>query len=380
MPKASNSGTAGVTVSDLWERESRSHGRRWYFRVTDPTTGRRVSKSFPDGEKPTGLRWAKQTLAHLTAHIEIAGRARLERIGAEYLAMLRDRGRGAEHVSSVERLVNAILAAGIVDLKDAHFSARFEHWLSNRRVMRVDRKEVFEVSARTKNKDLGHMKAILKYAVQRRHIPFDPLAGVKAFKEDKPIKATFGIDELRKLLSDETRTDPYWLHFVLMAYTGCRHLEALNLRWQDIRWEERHIAVSLQESYRLKRNKERLIPIQVELRDILMSVAKPHGHIIESEVERRNVDGKTFERFLKRNGIDPGNRSPHSTRHTWIALMLATDINALQVAAWAGHESLMTTSGYAQAQSMYRETVRDWPRGEFRLRRHVAQAPASTID
>jgi integrase len=82
---------------------------------------------------------------------------------------------------------------------------------------------------------------------------------------------------------------------------------------------------------------------------------------------------------LRRCGIDPKGRTPHSTRHTWISLLLAADVNAIQVAAWAGHESLLTTQGYARQQMLYRHTVTAWQRGTFRLRPIVeAEATAHT--
>jgi integrase/recombinase XerD len=198
------------------------------------------------------------------------------------------------------------------------------------------------------------------------------------FKEDKPLKEAFSVAELHQLVSDKFREDRYWLHFVLMFYTGCRHREALHLRWQDIVWDQNKIEIRLQDCYQLKRNKERKIPLLSELREVLFPIAKPSGFIIESAVERRNVDGGAFKRYLSRCGIEPRKRSPHSTRHSWVALMLATDINSLQVASWAGHESVAVTAGYAKAQSDYRDSVAQWPKGEFRLRNAAQTATIST--
>ncbi len=89
---------------------------------------------------------------------------------------------------------------------------------------------------------------------------------------------------------------------------------------------------------------------------------------------------KNFRAYLGRCGIDAEARdlSPHCTRHTWVAIRLATGVSPNRLRRELGHGKLETTDIYAEAEQLYDRVVRDWPRGELCLRRppKLAAAPA----
>jgi hypothetical protein len=50
-------------------------------------------------------------------------------------------------------------------------------------------------------------------------------------------------------------------------------------------------------------------------------------------------------KLLRAAGVPPAGRSPHSTRHTWAALSIASGIDSFLVMESAGHSNLSTTLG-----------------------------------
>jgi integrase len=83
-----------------------------------------------------------------------------------------------------------------------------------------------------------------------------------------------------------------------------------------------------------------------------------------------------FESYLAHCGImaltpqAKKKRTPHSTRHTWTCLMLASGENEILVQHYAGHTQKEMTGYYARQQDIFRRQVEKagWPKGELRLR------------
>jgi integrase len=80
-------------------------------------------------------------------------------------------------------------------------------------------------------------------------------------------------------------------------------------------------------------------------------------------------------KLLRSAGVSPDGRSPRSTRHTWAALSIASGLGSFLVMESAGHSNLSTTLGYARCASFYRDAVKGWEKGEFRMR----QSPSSAM-
>ncbi len=191
---------------------------------------------------------------------------------------------------------------------------------------------------------------------------------VTRFKEPKTTKPVFTIEELRTILDDKNRGEPFWLPFVLSIYCGGRISEIMHLEWQDIKWQEKRIHIRIKPQYRLKMKTERYAPLPDELEQILRPMAKPHGWIVD---DRARTSAKSwrwfFMKMLRAADIQAEGRSPHSTRHTWAALSIATGVDSAQVMEEAGHSNITTTMRYIKCASFYREAVKEWERGEFNI-------------
>ena len=170
----------------------------------------------------------------------------------------------------------------------------------------------------------------------------------------------------------QNRCELFWLPFALSIYCGGRISEMMHLEWQDIKWQEKRIHIRIKPQYQLKMKTERYVSLPDELRQILQPMAKPHGWIVENKVRSSAKSWRWFfMKLLRAADIRSEGRSPHSTRHTWAALSIATGIDSAQVMEEAGHSNIATTMRYIKCASFYREAVKGWAKGEFVLINNV---------
>ena len=370
----------GVAIYDRWSDEATNKTRpakRWYVRVWDASSRRYLGQSFV--ERAVGVAWGEEKRAQFVLHLDNAAPASLTALAEQYVRELRARGRNAGYVDEIERVCQAVALAGADDLKGANVAGVVREWLSNiagnwypdAADNKFRRRTCLVLSPITKNRFLQHLRSLMRYAVVVGALTKDPLAGIRRFTEDKPLKPIFTLDELRTLLDRSREGDTYFLIFAVLIYTGCRMGEALHLRWENLDFTGKRLAVKLSDDYALKRGKERTVFLQPELSAILEPLKQPMGYVIAGDIWRkrnRKHLGVSFKAYLKRCGVKPGDRSPHSARHTWVSLLLASGENVFFVAGEAGHEALITTQGYARGQGAYRDGVIDWKRGVFQLR------------
>ncbi len=192
-------------------------------------------------------------------------------------------------------------------------------------------------------------------------------------------------------LSRPVEPDPWWLACVLLTYTGCRADESMHLRWEWIKWDERIITLKLADDYENKSDAERMIPLEPELYEILKPMMRPHGHILPPFIRagssgmrqiKKSADGegagdytKALRLYLKRIGIDPGERTAHSLRHNYISLKLArADTNVERLRDDVGHADITTTTGYGKSAKLFRHQVDQWPDRTLWLRRPLPSA------
>lgn len=344
---------------------ARGKGKRWLGMAWDSQLRRYKSKAFH--EEGEAKRWAADTAAGFLKRMDSAADIPWVTVGEEYVEQLRSSRRSERHVAEIDRVVHALHEAGARDLKSPNFRLVVQRWLAAGKSFAKERKNTPTVEPITRNRWLQHIRAVVNHAMETRLLFQNPIRGIKDMPIAKKQKAIFTVDELRTLLHPKHESHPYFLRFALLAYTGCRLREGINLCWEDIDWESRQIHVKRE----VKRNLHRYVPLMDELHAILHArkPEKASGFIIQTD---RNINHKShwlhFMRYLKSCGVVPGERSPHSTRHTWISLMSAMDTSAFVVSTYAGHRSIETTQGYFQTSMALRLSVKDWSKGQFCLR------------
>lgn len=358
----------GIVIEDLTNRKgfNKATTKAYRIRVWDSRQLKYQDRSFDTITE--GMAWAEQTRARFTLGSERAGKLPLELVGENYLDALRQEGRTSDHIKKIKMVVDALLVYGARDMRSPTFCGQVQSWLNGVKVNRTDRVSKKELSPITKNRFLRHIRSVCNFAVKKDYIHKDPTLSIGFRKTVRKVKPIFTVSELREIMKPSNRDDQYWVHFALLAYTGCRHQEATHLRWEDIDWEGKRISIKYQgDEYQLKNNKERYVPLQSELRQILSARGNIKGYILSDERERKRLDPKAFQRFVKRCGVQPCGRSPHSMRHSWASLMIASGVDSFKVQEYLGHQSTETTKGYSRSVMMYEDSVQDWPRGEFML-------------
>lgn len=122
---------------------------------------------------------------------------------------------------------------------------------------------------KTRNKNLGMLKAMLSVLVDKDIIALNPAHKIKLDRE--PPRVTYqrlSEDEKEKIVEHLTEVAPDYLDFIYFIYdTGIRPKELLLIRIADIRLLKREIVVRAEVS---KTNRERIIPVTDDMLSILV--------------------------------------------------------------------------------------------------------------
>jgi integrase len=344
----------------------------WQGRAWDPKRVTYKSRScFATSQEAED--WASMEHAKLKTGLAVSGRLGIDDTLDTYEKDLARRGLEENYRVETMRVLRAAAAGGVTDLRHDNVKEAARDWLASLRTVHP-RRLGRVLSPRTLNHHLKVLRAFANWCTEEDLIPHNPFRGIKMVTVDDSAKATFTVDEATRLTNPALLTgDGYGLVVALQMYAGLRTGEALNMRWEWLDFLARNVAIrqwkdipgNSHPMWRLKRRKERDLPMQPELAALLKPVAQLHGWVVPAEYRHANskVQKRRLERWCEHCGVTLGDRTPHSTRHSWISMMLASGENQMAVRDMAGHSSLDTTAGYARNQMSYRDAVRDWRRG-----------------
>lgn len=365
-------------------KQSADGGKPYLARAWDPNARKYRSKRYETLGQANA--WAKAESARQRTGITQAGRAPIQDVIDDYLEELKRTNRAPLHQIEQKRILAAAVASGVTDLRHPRVAHHAKEWLANAKTVHKNRKGR-PLSAPTMNRYLEALRTIGNLAVSQRRVYFNPFLEVESVPEPDKLKPVFTIEEITQLVDPTHAGRDYWLLFVLMMYTGCRLGEMLHLRWEWIDFKAMRIYVrdwrgipGANDAYRLKFKKERTIPLQPELKVYLKKIAQHQGWLVKDVLRYSSTSGhrSRFATYVQkvlggRRDADGRNidvvaeRTPHSARHCYISLMLASGENETMVQLIAGHEELSTTARYGRTQVLYRHAVRKWKPGIFRL-------------
>ena len=185
-------------------------------------------------------------------------------------------------------------------------------------------------------KEIRTLQAMINHAVTWDVIPRNPIRRVKAPKDlrSKPARY-YSKDELKKIY----KASDYGRHWQLMANTGLRRMEALQLQWTDVGRDELRV-VSADEA-RTKSGRWRIIPLSDSARDAL-GEHKRKGRVLPRLAPFSL--SRAFSRDAGRVGLDG---SLHCLRHTYCSHLVMAGVPLRTVQVLAGHASFTTTEKYA---------------------------------
>lgn len=368
----------------------RDAGKRYDAGAWDPKIEKYRTKRWDD--QAEAEKWAKAEHAKFVTGQASAGRADVKALITDFIADMKARKVVEDYRVEVERILLSAYAAGVTDLKHPRVRQTAKDWLAGLETVHPTKKGR-AVSPWTIHRHLRALRAFGNWAVIEGHISANPFKAVRVERMPDTTKPKFTIDELCRLVNPWHQLDPFYLTACLLVYTGARFGEAVHFRWEWLHWAANRIRLQNWKGMeganvdrRLKFAKSRSIMMLAEF----VKIFKPRmpksetGWIVPDEIRlltpRAQLD--RFALYCGSCGVVLGTgaakRTPHSTRHTWVTLKLATDENEIFVQAQAGHNELSTTSGYAKGIDDYRHQVADWITqagpGEFVLQPVIEKA------
>ncbi len=357
-----------------WYSTERANGR-WIGYAYDPQSRKYEGKTFDTKQEADA--WAEARHGLFVNCLRKLGKADLQTITDSYVADLLRLERTDEHIGHFKDACAVAIAGGLTDLNDT--------LIARQRLVKIlaalkNRTTGGPASPKTKNNLLGKLITLGNHA--RRFmgvITENPFEAIRPMDEHDDPKGIFTLAEVRQLVDPKHKGHAFYLAFCSLIYTGFRIKEMTHLEWEWFKWDENRLFIQIQRKPRkksLNRLKNgarfRVVRLMPEYAAIMRD-AKPENATgqVFPDLPRLNNDQRQrlFNRYLKDCGVEVGDRTPHSTRHTWTCMMLASDEDDTRVRDYAGHTDKDMTEHYGKMQDRFVDQIRaeKWTPGELSL-------------
>ncbi|MCP8970799.1 tyrosine-type recombinase/integrase [Ectobacillus ponti] len=214
-------------------------------------------------------------------------------------------------------------------------------------------------SPRTMQRRISCLKALSRFCVRERFIDQDFTVGIEVPKIEQNLPVYMTLEELQKLFRFlESDTRPLALRneliFKLLATTGMRRQELVDLNWDQLNLDNQTIRI------KGKGKKERLLPLHPIVLPLFQTYMETldeyqkHSSqpvFLSKNKKVMNPRGLhvLFKNILEKAGLPPTRFSLHHLRHTFATLLLQenkenVDLRLLQ--ELLGHENLSSTQVY----------------------------------
>jgi integrase/recombinase XerD len=194
---------------------------------------------------------------------------------------------------------------------------------------------------KTAANDLVTIREIVNYALKRKLIHEDPLAGYSIKKVKTKMQPYWPQPELDQILAAAFR-QPHGDLFKLLALTGMRVGEAQFLTWDDLDFENRIIKIQAKPGWRPKTCDARSVPMMEDVDQLLRRQPQRGDWVFTFPADCRGAARQVRQRrlldYLKRVLKKLSLKGHlHTFRHSFISLALARGTPESKVRAWVGH-------------------------------------------
>lgn len=204
------------------------------------------------------------------------------------------------------------------------------------------------------------LRSFFKYLHGSNYIQSNPTAMLEAITIPKKEREYLSLSEVLKL-ADTISNQIIKTAILFLFYTGLRISECCNLEMGDVALNENIVKVRAG-----KGNKDRIVPINTTLHEILESYVKNIRPITDSKrLFATHKTGKLSPQYVNRE-IKIAAKilnwdkkiSAHSLRHSYASALIGKNVNIVHVSKLLGHSSVKVTSIYAHSNiDQLREAV-----------------------
>jgi integrase/recombinase XerC len=207
------------------------------------------------------------------------------------------------------------------------------------------------VSVRRK---ISSLRTFYRYLQKQKLVSASPVSNIPNLKISKKLPVIIEREAMDKILDKKQEIGSYEDHLAFMIIsilygTGFRRAELISLQVSDIDFANRFIKILG------KRNKERLVPINLELSEQITEFVESRKklginseHLLVTKKSKKLYPGYIYnvvKNFLTLQQVN-GKRSPHILRHTYATRLLQNGAELLSVKELLGHSSLASTQVY----------------------------------
>lgn len=199
------------------------------------------------------------------------------------------------------------------------------------------------------------LKSAFNKAIDWNYIEANPFVRVRLPKIPKKNPMFINETELKSIIDSETNKD--MKDFYLLAFhSGMRLSEIINLEWDGVDLIQRVIIVKNTDTFTTKSKKERTIPINETLYNMLIKRVPKVFSINKIKYVFEKCEGVKYNPFyvskkfkkavLKTKGINH-NIHLHNLRHSFASNLVAKGVSIFIVKELLGHKDITTTQIYS---------------------------------
>ena len=214
---------------------------------------------------------------------------------------------------------------------------KVEMW-KHKRVGSIGHRSKRPVARSTVNNELKKIKALVNKAVEWGIIPRNTIQSVRTLQRmDARPRSYFTTEQLVAIYDADPSSSAIWQ---LLANTGMRVSEAMNLRWENV--DDQKIRVLSTKEHMTKTRQWRDIPISPGASDALRQLDTTSTYVLPRMCKM--TLRTRFKRACEKAGVIG---TPHELRHTFISHLVMQGVPLRTVQVLAGHKTIAVTEQYA---------------------------------